>query len=160
MERWFTIRKESVALRSGGRPRFSLGASSYCLLDTLCLTGKGRTFFACYPGPWDGSILWHAVVESICLGNVFMSWWRIAPSDFFLGAPVVAIPLGIYFDVQLPLAVRTHQPRAAPMRAMRSPRFFPAFIVCFGSTKRENCIPVVRNVFSTCWRWSSKSESG
>ena len=63
------------------------------------------------------------------LGNVFMSWWRIAQA--FLWSAAVAIPLGL-----LMAAFRwLHDfinPVAAPMRAMPITAFLPAFIALFG----------------------------
>jgi NitT/TauT family transport system permease protein len=68
------------------------------------------------------------------LGNVFMSWWRIAQA--FLWCAVVAIPLGILMSSYRWL-FELINPIAAPMRAMPLTAFLPAFIALFGIDETE-----------------------
>jgi NitT/TauT family transport system permease protein len=63
------------------------------------------------------------------LGNVFMSWWRIAQAFFWCA--VFAIPLGILMSSYRAL-FELINPVAAPMRAMPLTAFLPAFIALFG----------------------------
>ena len=63
------------------------------------------------------------------LGNVFMSWWRIAQAFFWCA--VFAIPLGILMSSYRGL-FELINPVAAPMRAMPLTAFLPAFIALFG----------------------------
>src|ERR1035438_10463249 len=62
------------------------------------------------------------------LGNVFMSWWRIAQA-FFLCA-VVAIPLGLLMG-SFKWVHDLVNPVAEPMRSMPITAFLPAFIALF-----------------------------
>lgn len=71
----------------------------------------------------------HLWTEYNLLGNVAMSWWRIAQAFFWCA--VIAIPLGLFmgsfrwiFDLINPVA--------APMRAVPITAFLPAFIALFG----------------------------
>jgi len=68
------------------------------------------------------------------LGNVFMSWWRIAQAFFWCA--VVAIPLGILMSSYRWL-FELINPIAAPMRAMPLTAFLPAFIALFGIDETE-----------------------
>ncbi|MGA7559085.1 MAG: ABC transporter permease subunit [Terriglobales bacterium] len=68
------------------------------------------------------------------LGNVFMSWWRIAQAFFWCA--VVAIPLGILMSSYRWLFELVN-PVAAPMRAMPLTAFLPAFIALFGIDETE-----------------------
>jgi NitT/TauT family transport system permease protein len=68
------------------------------------------------------------------LGNVFMSWWRIAQAFFWCA--VVAIPLGILMSSYRWL-FELINPVAAPMRAMPLTAFLPAFIALFGIDETE-----------------------
>ena len=63
------------------------------------------------------------------LGNVFMSWWRIAQAFFW--SAVIAIPVGILMSSYRGL-FELINPVAAPMRAMPLTAFLPAFIALFG----------------------------
>jgi NitT/TauT family transport system permease protein len=63
------------------------------------------------------------------LGNVFMSWWRIAQAFFW--SAMIAIPLGILMSSYRGL-FELINPVAAPMRAMPLTAFLPAFIALFG----------------------------
>jgi NitT/TauT family transport system permease protein len=68
-------------------------------------------------------------VEYDLLGNVFMSWWRIAQAFFWCA--VVAIPLGVLMG-SYPWLFHLVNPIAAPMRSMPITAFLPAFIALFG----------------------------
>ncbi len=63
------------------------------------------------------------------LGNVFMSWWRIAQA--FLWSALVAIPLGLLMAAFPPL-FHFINPVVAPMRSMPITAFVPAFTALFG----------------------------
>ncbi len=63
------------------------------------------------------------------VGNVFMSWWRIAQA--FLWCVVVAVPLGVLMGA-FPVLFHIVNPVAAPMRSMPITAFLPAFIALFG----------------------------
>ena len=63
------------------------------------------------------------------LGNVFMSWWRIAQAFFW--CIVVAIPLGLLMG-SYRWIFHLVNPIAAPMRSMPITAFLPAFIALFG----------------------------
>ena len=68
-------------------------------------------------------------VEYDLLGNVFMSWWRIAQAFFWCA--VVAIPLGLLMG-SYRWIFHLVNPIAAPMRSMPITAFLPAFIALFG----------------------------
>jgi NitT/TauT family transport system permease protein len=63
------------------------------------------------------------------LGNVFMSWWRIAQA--FLWSAAIAIPLGLLMGSFRWLHSFIN-PIAEPMRSMPITAFIPAFIGLFG----------------------------
>lgn len=63
------------------------------------------------------------------LGNVFMSWWRIAQA--FLWCVALAVPLGLLMGA-FPWLHDLINPIAAPMRSMPITAFLPAFIALFG----------------------------
>ncbi len=63
------------------------------------------------------------------LGNVVMSWWRIAQAFFWCA--VVAIPLGLLM-ASFRWLHDLINPVAAPMRAMPITAFLPAFIALLG----------------------------
>lgn len=63
------------------------------------------------------------------LGNVFMSWWRIAQA--FLWSAVFAIPLGLLMGA-FPWVNHFVNPVVAPMRSMPITAFLPAFMALFG----------------------------
>ena len=63
------------------------------------------------------------------LGNVFMSWWRIAQA--FLWSAAIAIPLGLLMGSFRWLHAFVN-PIAEPMRSMPITAFLPAFIALFG----------------------------
>jgi NitT/TauT family transport system permease protein len=63
------------------------------------------------------------------LGNVFMSWWRIAQA--FLWCVLIAIPLGLLM-ASYKWIFHLINPIAAPMRSMPITAFLPAFIALFG----------------------------
>jgi NitT/TauT family transport system permease protein len=63
------------------------------------------------------------------LGNVFMSWWRIAQA--FLWCVAIAIPLGLAM-ASFGWLHDFVNPVAAPMRSMPITAFLPAFIALFG----------------------------
>jgi NitT/TauT family transport system permease protein len=63
------------------------------------------------------------------LGNVFMSWWRIAQA--FVWSALVAIPLGLLMGA-FPAVFHFINPVVAPMRSMPITAFLPAFMALFG----------------------------
>ena len=63
------------------------------------------------------------------LGNVAMSWWRIAQAFFW--CVLIAIPLGL-FMASFKWLFELVNPVAAPMRAVPITAFLPAFIALFG----------------------------
>jgi NitT/TauT family transport system permease protein len=63
------------------------------------------------------------------LGNVAMSWWRIAQA--FVWCVVVAVPLGVLMGAW-PWLFHLINPVAAPMRSMPITAFLPAFMALFG----------------------------
>lgn len=63
------------------------------------------------------------------LGNVLMSWWRIAQAFFWCA--VIAIPLGLLMGSFRWMNALIN-PVAAPMRGMPITAFLPAFIALFG----------------------------
>jgi NitT/TauT family transport system permease protein len=63
------------------------------------------------------------------LGNVFMSWWRIAQA--FAVSAIIAIPLGLLMGA-FPAVFHFVNPLAAPMRSMPITAFLPAFMALFG----------------------------
>lgn len=69
------------------------------------------------------------VTEHNLLGNVAMSWWRIAQAFFWCA--LVAIPLGLFMG-SFPWVFHLVNPVAAPMRAVPITAFLPAFIALFG----------------------------
>jgi NitT/TauT family transport system permease protein len=68
-------------------------------------------------------------VEYDLVGNVLMSWWRIAQAFFW--CTVVAVPLGLLMG-SYPWLFHLVNPIAAPMRSMPITAFLPAFIALFG----------------------------
>jgi NitT/TauT family transport system permease protein len=76
------------------------------------------------------AMLW---TEYDLLGNVLMSWWRIAQAFFWCA--VIAIPLGILMSSYRWLFELVN-PVAAPMRAMPITAFLPAFIALLGIDER------------------------
>jgi NitT/TauT family transport system permease protein len=68
-------------------------------------------------------------VDYNLLGNVFMSWWRIAQA--FAWCIVIAIPLGLLMG-SYRWIFHLINPIAAPMRSMPITAFLPAFIALFG----------------------------
>lgn len=126
MSDWFTIRKE-VSPRI--RWAFAVASWSLVVLFWIAMTHWGKLSFS-LPKP-VGVIqafgkLW---TEYDLLGNVFMSWWRIAQAFFW--SAVVAIPLGVLMSSYRGL-FELINPVAAPMRAMPLTAFLPAFIALFG----------------------------
>src|SRR5208282_750379 len=122
----FTIRKE-VSPRI--RWVFAFISWGLVVLLWIALTYWGKLHFS-LPKPL-GVIqafgkLW---TEYDLLGNVFMSWWRIAQAFFWCA--VFAIPLGILMSSYRGL-FELINPVAAPMRAMPLTAFLPAFIALFG----------------------------
>ena len=71
----------------------------------------------------------HLVSEYNLLGNVAMSWWRIAQAFFWCVA--IAIPLGLLM-ASFKWLFELVNPVAAPMRAVPITAFLPAFIALFG----------------------------
>lgn len=122
----FTIRKE---IDPRVRWAFAVGSWGIVVLIWIALTYWSKLHFS-LPKP-VGVIqafgkLW---TEYDLLGNVFMSWWRIAQAFFWCA--VFAIPLGILMSSYRGL-FELINPVAAPMRAMPLTAFLPAFIALFG----------------------------
>jgi NitT/TauT family transport system permease protein len=69
------------------------------------------------------------LTEYNLLGNVAMSWWRIAQA--FLWCVAIAIPLGLCMG-SFKWTFELINPVAAPMRAVPITAFLPAFIALFG----------------------------
>lgn len=63
------------------------------------------------------------------MGNVFMSWWRIAQAFFW--CVVIAVPLGLFMG-SFRWLHHFINPLAAPMRSMPITAFLPAFLALFG----------------------------
>ncbi len=63
------------------------------------------------------------------LGNVFMSWWRIAQA--FVWSALVAVPLGLLMGA-FPALYHFVNPIVTPMRSMPITAFLPAFMGLFG----------------------------
>ncbi len=149
--------ERSSAVGPMGLPICQLGQSS-CCCGCWCPIGKGRTV-SLLPRPLgvirSFGMLW---TEYDLLGNVFMSWWRIAQAFFWCA--VVAIPLGILMSSYRWL-FELINPVAAPMRAMPLTAFLPAFIaLVWHRRNREDCFPVVRNVFLLAGSGRRRGESG
>jgi NitT/TauT family transport system permease protein len=126
MNEWLTIRRE---VPRHLRWIFALISWSIVVLIWIALTYWSKLHFS-LPKP-VGVIqafgkLW---TEYDLLGNVFMSWWRIAQAFFWCA--VIAIPLGILMSSYRGL-FELINPVAAPMRAMPLTAFLPAFIALFG----------------------------
>jgi NitT/TauT family transport system permease protein len=126
MSDWFTIRKE-VPPRT--RWIFAFISWSIVVLIWIALTYWSKLHFS-LPKPVGVIVafgeLW---TKWDLLGNVFMSWWRIAQAFFWCA--VIAIPLGILMSSYRGL-FELINPVAAPMRAMPLTAFLPAFIALFG----------------------------
>ena len=123
MSDWFTIRKEVPPWVRWAAPFITWGV--IVLLWILLPYWEGP-HFSLLPTPLgvirSFKLLW---TEYDLLGNVFMSWWRIAQAFFWCA--VVAIPLGILMSSYRWL-FELINPVAAPMRAMPLTAFLPAFI--------------------------------
>ncbi|HXY77669.1 MAG TPA: hypothetical protein VEH47_02570, partial [Candidatus Acidoferrales bacterium] len=91
MSDWFTIRKEVSPWVRWASPFISWGI---VVLLWIALPYWVGPHFSLLPRPLgvirSFAMLW---TEYDLLGNVFMSWWRIAQAFFWCA--VVAIPLGI-----------------------------------------------------------------
>src|ERR1700685_2074606 len=131
MSDWFTIRSE-VPRRM--RWVFALISWSVVVLIWIALTYWSKLHFS-LPKPVGViqafGMLW---TDYDLLGNVRMSWWRIAQAFFWCA--VVAIPLGILMSSYRWL-FELINPIAAPMRAMPLTAFLPAFIALFGIDETE-----------------------
>ncbi|MDX1984102.1 MAG: ABC transporter permease [Bryobacteraceae bacterium] len=123
----WTIRKPI-----GQQARVILGISAWALIiGAWFLVTKGKLLppFA-LPDPMGVvAALGRLWTEYDLLGNVFMSWWRIAQA--FVWAALVAIPLGIFMGA-FPWIHDFVNPVAAPMRSMPITAFLPAFIALMG----------------------------
>ncbi len=132
MSDWFTIRKDVPPWVRWAAPFITWGV--IVLLWILLPYWEGP-HFSLLPTPLgvirSFRMLW---TEYDLLGNVFMSWWRIAQA--FLWCAVVAIPLGILMSSYRWL-FELINPVAAPMRAMPLTAFLPAFIALFGIDETE-----------------------
>src|SRR5271167_5010998 len=127
MSDWFTIRKEAAPWVRWAAPFISWG--TIVLLWILVPYWQGP-HVSLFPKPLGVirafGMLW---TDYDLLGNVRMSWWRIAQAFFWCA--VVAIPLGILMSSYRWLFALVN-PVAAPMRAMPLTAFLPAFIALFG----------------------------
>jgi len=132
MSDWLTIRKDVSPRVRWIFPFLSWGI--IVLLWVLLPYWQGP-HFSLLPRPLgvirSFGMLWS---EYDLLGNVFMSWWRIAQAFFWCA--VVAIPLGILMSSYRGL-FELINPVAAPMRAMPLTAFLPAFIALFGIDETE-----------------------
>src|SRR5947209_13495122 len=130
--RWFTIRKDVAPWVRWAFPFVSWG--TIVLLWILVPYWQGP-HVSLLPRPLGVirafGMLW---TDYDLLGNVFMSWWRIAQAFFWCA--VVAIPLGILMSSYRWL-FELINPVAAPMRAMPLTAFLPAFIALFGIDETE-----------------------
>ncbi len=68
-------------------------------------------------------------MENDLIGNVAISWWRIAQAFFW--STLIALPLGIIMAFSEPV-FHFVNPIAAPMRSMPVSAFLPAIIAVFG----------------------------
>jgi NitT/TauT family transport system permease protein len=132
MNDWFTIRKEAAPWVRWAAPFVSWG--TIVLLWILVPYWQGP-HVSLFPRPLGVirafGMLW---TDYDLLGNVRMSWWRIAQAFFWCA--VVAIPLGILMSSYRWL-FELINPIAAPMRAMPLTAFLPAFIALFGIDETE-----------------------
>jgi NitT/TauT family transport system permease protein len=132
MNDWFTIRKEAAPWVRWAAPFVSWG--TIILLWILVPYWQGP-HVSLFPRPLGVirafGMLW---TDYDLLGNVRMSWWRIAQAFFWCA--VVAIPLGILMSSYRWL-FELINPIAAPMRAMPLTAFLPAFIALFGIDETE-----------------------
>jgi NitT/TauT family transport system permease protein len=132
MNKWFTIRKQVEPWVRWAAPFIAWGA--VILLWVLVPYWQGP-HVSLVPRPMGVirafGMLW---TDYDLLGNVFMSWWRIAQA--FLWCSVIAIPLGILMSSYRWL-FELINPIAAPMRAMPLTAFLPAFIALFGIDETE-----------------------
>jgi len=127
MAKWFEIRKDVSR-----RTRLVLGFVSWGIIVAVwfAVTQWGALPAFTLPRP-AGVIqaigrLW---TEYNLLGNVLMSWWRIAQAFFWCA--LIAIPLGLLMSSFRWLHDLIN-PVAAPMRAMPITAFLPAFIALLG----------------------------
>jgi NitT/TauT family transport system permease protein len=127
MQHLFTIRRDVSS-----HARVLLGVLTWTV---ILLVWFGLTHWKMLPPfalPDPGGVvvaigrLWS---EYDLLGNVVMSWWRIAQAFFW--SAVVAIPLGLLMGA-FPWVNHLVNPVAAPMRAMPITAFLPAFIALLG----------------------------
>ena len=132
MSGWFTIRKEVSPWVRWAAPFFTWGVIIVLWIAMPYWQGPHVSLF---PRPLGVirafGMLW---TDYDLLGNVFMSWWRIAQAFFWCA--VVAIPLGILMSSYRWL-FELINPVAAPMRAMPLTAFLPAFIALFGIDETE-----------------------
>ncbi len=123
----FTIRKDVSR-----RMRLALGVASWLLLVTVWVLLTGSNLLPPFALPDPGGVvasvfrLWS---EYDLLGNVFMSWWRIAQA--FAWSALFAVPLGLLM-ASFPWLNHFVNPVAAPMRSMPITAFLPAFIALLG----------------------------
>src|SRR3984893_10983254 len=132
MSDWFIIRKDVPPWVRWAAPFITWGV--IVLLWILLPYWEGP-HFSLLPTPLgvirSFKLLW---TEYDLLGNVFMSWWRIAQAFFWSAG--VAIPLGVLMSSYRGL-FELINPVAAPMRAMPLTAFLPAFIALFGIDETE-----------------------
>lgn len=132
MKNWLTIRKEVEPWVRWASPLIAWGV--IILLWILVPYWQGP-HVSLVPRPMGVirafGMLW---TDYDLLGNVFMSWWRIAQA--FLWCAVIAIPLGILMS-SYRWMFELINPIAAPMRAMPLTAFLPAFIALFGIDETE-----------------------
>jgi len=127
MARLFEIRKEISP-----RTRIVLAFVSWGLVVTAWFALTHWEILPAFSLPKPAGVvsaigrLWQ---EYNLLGNVVMSWWRIAQA--FLWCAVIAIPLGLLM-ASFRWLHDLINPVAAPMRAMPITAFLPAFIALLG----------------------------
>ena len=127
MNHLFTIRREVSQ-----HTRIALGIVTWTVILLVWFVLTHWKMLPPFALPDPGGVvvaigrLW---VEYDLLGNVFMSWWRIAQAFFW--SAVVAIPLGLLMAA-FPWVNHLVNPVAAPMRSMPITAFLPAFIALLG----------------------------
>jgi NitT/TauT family transport system permease protein len=132
MSDWLIIRKD---VSPQARLAFAFLSWGIVILLWILIPYWEGPHFSLLPKPMGVirslGMLW---TEYDLLGNVFMSWWRIAQAFFWCA--VVAIPLGILMS-SFRWLFELINPIAAPMRAMPLTAFLPAFIALFGIDETE-----------------------
>lgn len=123
---------ESIRHPVGHTARLALGFGAWALIIGIwfALSHSGWLPPFALPDPLGVVRAFVALwTEYDLLGNVFMSWWRIAQA--FLWAVLIAVPLGLLMAA-FPWLFHFINPVVAPMRSMPITAFLPAFMALFG----------------------------